>query len=140
MSRYITASELSQLVLLGIYVRGKVPNDALIAVLAFVSARIHHYSAAVGNGNDASPPIYSSAPATMDDFLTMMKPFDGLPGRTLQMLFHDALWAIKTLEDLHDFFREMVDFFKRPYEPSEDEDEATGEEVDNMYLLDGLSP
>jgi anaphase-promoting complex subunit 5 len=138
MSRYITASKLGQLVLLGIYVRGKVPNDALIAVLAFVSARIHHYSATATNG--ASPPVYRSAPATMDDFLAMMKPFDSLPGRTLHALFLDALWAIKTLEDLHDFFREMVDFFKKPYEPSEDEDGETGEEVDSMYLLDGLSP
>jgi anaphase-promoting complex subunit 5 len=138
MSRYITPSKLAQLVLLGIYVRGNVPNDALIAVLAFVSARIHHYSATAGNG--ASPPVYRSAPATMDDFLHMMKPFDGLPGRTLHMLFLDALWAIKTLEDLHDFFREMVDFFKKPYEPSEDEDEDSSEEVDKMYLLDGLSP
>jgi anaphase-promoting complex subunit 5 len=137
MSRYITASKLAQLVLLGVYVRGKVPNDALIAVLAFVSARIH--SAATAS-NGASPPVYRSAPASIDDFLQMMKPFDGLPGRTLQATFVDALWAIRTLEDLHDFFREMVDFFKKPYELSDDEDEDTSQEVDNMYLIDGLSP
>jgi anaphase-promoting complex subunit 5 len=138
MSRYITASKLAQLVLLGVYIRGKVPNDALVAVLAFVSARLHHYSATASKAS--TPPAYRSAPATIDDFLNMMKPFDSLPGPTLQEVFLDAMWAIKTLEDLHDFFREMVDFFKKPYEPSESEDEETGGEVDNMYLIDGLSP
>src|SRR4051794_1963937 len=103
MSRYITASKVAQLVLLGLYVRGKVPNEALVPILAFISARLHHQSATAGNAGSA--PSYQSTPTTVQDFLDVLIPFEHIPGRTMHQLFVHELWNMKTLEDLHDFFR-----------------------------------
>lgn len=112
-SHFLTPKEISLLALLTIYCEAAVPSDGILPVLNFIAR--HTGTDVTG---DASSP-QSRFQKVQDDidliksikaFDTLLQPFPaaiGLPGRRLSDIFVAKLWAIDSLDALHQFFDQL---------------------------------
>lgn len=110
MSRFLMPSDIGLLVLIALYTEGAVPSSAIIPVLSFLASHT-----GIDPAKNRSSP-QSRWQKAQDDihlvnsvkaFETLLLPFPaavGLPGRRLWDLFLAKLWAVDSLDALHDFF------------------------------------
>lgn len=113
MSRFLGPRDIGLLQLISIYCEAAVPSDGLLPVLNFLARHI---------GTDLSrdsPDPESRFRKAQDDidliksikaFETLLQPYSsavGLPGRRLWDLFLSKLWAVDSLDALHQFFDEL---------------------------------
>jgi anaphase-promoting complex subunit 5 len=140
MSRYLTPSKLSLLVLVSLYCDSIVPNRAIIPVLSFV---VSHLVPATSSPLNAPTSETGPEPAiSISEFekLTISHQ-SSVPGRSLLDLFLKRLWAINCLDALHEFFHRLNDFLAR----SPDQIKADGPTVvpprpSGRILLSRVSP
>ncbi|KAG8167444.1 hypothetical protein KVR01_003133 [Diaporthe batatas] len=110
MSRFLMPSDVGLLVLVELYTEGAVPGRGIIPILSFLASH-------TGTDVDRDPPgpqgLWRKAQDDIDlvksikTFESLLLPFSaavGLPGRRLWDLFLSKLWAINSLDALHDFF------------------------------------
>ncbi|KAJ0123432.1 naphase-promoting complex protein [Diaporthe amygdali] len=110
MSRFLMPSDLGLLVLVELYTEGAVPSDGIIPVLSFLAS---HTGTDVNKNIPGPHGLWQKAQDDIDlarsikTFESMLLPFSaavGLPGRRLWDLFLSKLWAIDSLDALHEFF------------------------------------
>lgn len=103
-------SDIGLLVLVELYAEGAVPGDGIIPVLSFLAS---HTGTEVQKDLSGSQSRWQKAQDDIDlvksikTFESLLLPFSaavGLPGRRLWHLFLSKLWAIDSLDALHDFF------------------------------------
>lgn len=114
MSRFLGPRDIGLLQLISIYCEAAVSSDGILPVLGFLARHI---------GTDLktdSPSPQSRFQKAHDDidliksvkaFETLLQPFHaavGLPGRRLWDLFLAKLWAIDSLDALHQFFDQLL--------------------------------
>jgi anaphase-promoting complex subunit 5 len=110
MSRFLMPSDIGLLVLVELYTEGAVPGDGIIPILSFLASH-------TGIDVNKDPPVPQGLWQKVQDdihlvksiktFESLLLPFSaaiGLPGRRLWDLFLSKLWAINSLDALHDFF------------------------------------
>ncbi|ROW07174.1 hypothetical protein VPNG_07391 [Cytospora leucostoma] len=110
MSRFLMPSDIGLLALVELYTEGAVPSGAIIPVLSFLAS---HTGIDPTKDSSSSRECWQKA---QDDihmvnsvkaFEVLLSPFPaavGLPGRRLWHLFLAKLWAIDSLDALHEFF------------------------------------
>lgn len=110
MSRFLMPSDLGLLVLVELYTEGAVPSDGIIPVLSFLAS---HTGTDVNKNIPGPHGLWQKAQDDIDlarsikTFESLLLPFSaavGLPGRRLWDLFLSKLWAIDSLDALHEFF------------------------------------
>lgn len=110
MSRFLMPSDIGLLVLVELYTEGAVPGDGIIPVLSFLAS---HTGTDVNKDLPGPHGLWQKAQDDIDlvksikTFESLLLPFSaavGLPGRRLWDLFLSKLWAIDSLDALHDFF------------------------------------
>lgn len=131
MSRFLTPRDLSLLALVSIYCDGAVPSDGILPVLNFLA---RHTGTELTRDVPTPQGRFQKALDDIDilksikAFDTLLQPFPaavGLPGRRLWDLFLAKLWAIDSLDALHQFFDDLPsllatkDDIRRMVEPEE---------------------
>lgn len=114
MSRFLMPSDIGLLVLIELYTEGAVPSGAVIPVLSFLASHtgidlIKDSSSPQGRWQKAQDDILLVN--SVKAFETLLHPFPaavGLPGRRLRDLFLAKLWAIDSLDALHEFFDNLL--------------------------------
>lgn len=110
MSRFLMPSDLGLLVLVELYTEGAVPGGGIIPVLSFLAS---HTGTDVNKDLPGPHGLWQKAQDDIDlvksikTFESLLLPYSaavGLPGRRLWDLFVSKLWAIDSLDALHDFF------------------------------------
>lgn len=110
MSRFLMPSDIGLLVLVELYTEGAVPGDGIIPILSFLAS---HTGTDVNKDPPGPQGVWRKAQDDIDlvksikTFESLLLPFSaavGLPGRRLWDLFLSKLWAINSLDALHDFF------------------------------------
>ena len=116
MSRYLTPSKISLLVLVSLYCDSVVPNQAIIPVLSFIVTRI--IPSTTPSETTSSGATINSA-VTIDDLEKLMRSHpSNQPGRTLYDQFLKRLWSIDCLHSLHRFFKDLSGCLVPPHEPN----------------------
>lgn len=133
MSRFLTPGALCLLSLISLYCDGAVPSDGLLPVLNFLA---RHTGTELNKDSPTPKGRFQKAHDDIDliksikAFDTLLQPFSaavGLPGRRLWDLFLGRLWAIDSLDALHQFFDELPSLL------------ATKEDIRRMVEPDGVS-
>ncbi|KAK7743804.1 APC5 protein [Cytospora paraplurivora] len=110
MSRFLMPSDISLLALVELYTEGAVPSGAIIPVLSFLAS---HTGIDPTKDSSSSRECWQKAHDnihmvnSVKAFEVLLSPFPaavGLPGRRLWHLFLAKLWAIDSLDALHNFF------------------------------------
>lgn len=110
MSRFLMPSDIGLLVLVELYTEGAVPGDGIIPILSFLAS---HTGTDINKGLPGPHGLWQKAQDDIDlvrsikTFESLLLPFSaavGLPGRRLWDLFLSKLWAIDSLDALHEFF------------------------------------
>ncbi|KAL2172585.1 hypothetical protein VTG60DRAFT_4704 [Thermothelomyces hinnuleus] len=146
MSRYLSPSKIGLLALVELYIKGAVPNDAIIPVVSFLASHLLDcsltgpFSAPDAQWRKAEDTIQLAV--SVQHFEGLLAPFpaiDRLPGRSLWDRFLEKLWDIDSLHTLHDFFDQLPKFLARTKAELR-ELEARGEEPPSGVLLARNSP
>lgn len=115
MSRFLTPRDICLLALVAIYCDGAVPSEGLLPVLGFFA----RHTGTTEQAANESPTPEGRFQKAHDDidliksikaFDTLLQPFPaavGLPGRRLWDLFLAKLWAIDSLDALHQYFDDL---------------------------------
>ncbi|KAI3398622.1 hypothetical protein diail_8970 [Diaporthe ilicicola] len=110
MSRFLMPSDIGLLVLVELYTEGAVPGDGIIPVLSYLAS---HTGTDVNKDPPSPQGQWQKAQGDIDlassikTFEALLLPFSaavGLPGRRLWDIFLSKLWAIDSLDALHEFF------------------------------------
>ncbi|KAF2279554.1 uncharacterized protein EI97DRAFT_498983 [Westerdykella ornata] len=135
MFRYLTVQKVSLLVLVKLYCQSVLPSSATIPILSFIlshtiarvpsSARSHSEAS-----QDASLPIHAFEEVLQSQASSM-------PGRTLLDVFLKDLWAISSLDALHDLFNSLDSLFERDGPAGESE---VHERPEDRIVLHKISP
>lgn len=114
MSRYLAPSRIGLLALVGLYVEGAVPNDAIIPVIDFVTS--HLLDCSLANPSAGLAERWQKADNAIkliasikqfEDLLGGYPAADRLPGRRLWDRFLEKFWGIDSLHSLHEFFDQL---------------------------------
>lgn len=134
MSRFLTPRDLCLLALISIYCDGAVPSDGLLPILDFLA---RHTGTELTKDSPTPEGRFQKAHddinliRSIKAFDTLLQPFHaalGLPGRRLWDLFLGRLWAIDSLDALHQFFDGLPSLL------------ATKEDIRRMVEPEGASP
>lgn len=133
MSRFLTPRDICLLTLISIYCDGAVPSDGLLPVLDFLARhtgteQVKESPTPEGRFQKAHDDI--DLIKSIKAFDTLLQSFPaaiGLPGRRLWDLFLGKLWAVDSLDALHQFFDELPSLL------------ATKEDIRRMVEPDGIS-
>lgn len=134
MSRFLTPRDICLLSLISIYYDGAVPSDGILPVLNFLA---RHTGTEQPKDLPTPDGRFQKAHDDIDliksikAFDTLLQPFPaavGLPGRRLWDLFLGKLWAVDSLDALHQFFDDLPSLL------------ATKEDIRRMVEPDGTSP
>ncbi|QDS68475.1 hypothetical protein FKW77_010842 [Venturia effusa] len=113
MSRYLTPSKISLLVLVSLYCDSVVPNQAIIPVLSFIVTRLIPSTTASAS---TSPVATINSDLTVADLENLLKHHQSnQPGRTLLDQFLKTLWSIDCLHALHQFFNDLDGYLVPPH-------------------------
>ncbi|PSS03260.1 anaphase-promoting complex subunit 5-domain-containing protein [Coniella lustricola] len=112
-SRFLTPKDISLLALLSIYCDAAVPAEGILPVLGFIAR--HTGTDATKNAPDPQQRFQKAQEAidlikSIKVFEPLLQPYHaavGLPGRRLWDLFLAKLWAIDSLDALHQFFDQL---------------------------------
>jgi anaphase-promoting complex subunit 5 len=140
MSRYLTPSKLSLLVLVSLYCESVVPNRAIIPVLSFLVSHLVPPTGPTSDVSASSKAPESTVSIAEFEALTAAHP-SAVPGRSLLDLFLKRLWSINSLDALHSFFHGLGDHLGRT--PDQIKADATGTTSTRPYgriLLSRVSP
>lgn len=138
MSRYLAPSKICVLVLVKLYCEGDVPTSATIPLLSFIVPHILPRGSAVPLGSQNSTP--QKAAASIKDFEDVTAGHASrITGRTVYDLFVRGLWALDSLDAMHDFFYGLHNLLERTREELERETEL-GISQEGSMLLSRTSP
>jgi anaphase-promoting complex subunit 5 len=118
MSRYLTPSKISLLVLVSLYCDSVVPNQAIIPVLSFIVTRLIPST----NPSETTSGATINSAVTINDLEKLMRLHQSnQPGRTLYDQFLKRIWSIDCLHSLHQFFKVIGGYLVPPHEPNSGE-------------------
>lgn len=127
MTRFLTPSKIGLLALIELYTEAIVPTASTISILSFILNQLLPSTLPKIQHNASTPistPVSTSSPNL--PFLLDLKSFEtllsahpaasGLPGRTLWDHFLEKLWAIDSLDAVHEFFATRSRLFAKTRE------------------------
>lgn len=109
MVRFLTPAKIGLLVLLQLYVADAVPSEAIYPVLSFITTNLLDHD----HKSSSQPALRwgkvrrtASMVSTICEFEKLLGSYPfvmGMPGRRLWDLFVDGLWALDSLDAMHNF-------------------------------------
>ena len=105
MSRYLTPSKVTLLVLINLYCESVVPSTATIPLLSFIASYIVSGFQIDENGEHARIKTTSNIFPTISDFEEALSSQASVkPGRSLWHLLLEGLWSLNSFHSLHELF------------------------------------
>ena len=121
MSRYLTPSKITLLILITIYCDSLIPSSSTIPVLSFIASYIIPGLQTDDDGETSSVKITSKILPSITEFENFLsKHSSAKPGRSLWHVLLERLWSLDSFHALHDFFG-MLDSLLAPKSDEEDE-------------------
>jgi len=139
MSRYLTPSKISLLVLVSMYCDSVVPNQAIIPVLSFIVSHLVPTTCPTPDAQASGATINSAL--SIDELEKLLKPHSSsVPGRNLFDQFLKQMWSIDCLHSLHGIFHNLGAFLRKT--PNVDPEEYNPEDVrpPGLVTLSRVSP
>ena len=134
MSRYLTPSKVTLLVLINLYCESVVPSSATIPLLSFIASYLVPGLQKSENGKHISIEVTSDVNPSISDFKEALSSHDSVkPGRSLWHLLLERLWSLNSLHSFHELFDGLNDLYSK--KSRENEDQAT-----TRIALSGSSP
>lgn len=143
MTRFLTSSKVGLLALIELYTENAVPTASAIPILNFIVNQILPSTIKIQSRNSSAT---ESLPFLLDlhSFETLLAAHPsaaGLPGRTLWDKFLEKLWAIDSLNALHEFFANRTNILaKNPEDVKRDSEAGNSSLSPNTIMLSRTSP
>lgn len=134
MSRYLTPSKVTLLVLINLYCESVVPSSATIPLLSFIASYLVPGLQKSENGKHLKVEVTSNVNPSISDFKEALSSYESVkPGRSLWHLLLDKLWSINSLHSFHELFDGLNDLYVKR---GRDNDEQPNKRI----KLSGPSP